>query len=383
VRYLLLTPDFPPREGGIQTLLAVVAGELSGRSDVTVVTPAADGDAAYDAGRRYVVRRYRRGRSRVLNALRLGRAAFHLAREHDVLFCGHVAAAPVAWALGSLFGKPYIVYVHALEITPARYRFLFSFLLRRAAAIVVGSRYARDLVVSYLGITPDHIDLVPPAVDPALVEAATDSRPSYRYKKRGERVLLSVGRLDAGERYKGHDVVIWAMQYILKCVPRAYYWVVGAGDDVGRLKAVAGEAGVADHVKFWGRVEDVVPFYRESDLFVMVSRCVREDKVEKGEGFGLVFLEASLFAKPVLAGQCGGALDAVLNGETGVLINPNDPAEVAAAAVALLTSPAEAKRLGAAGRERVLRDFTAARQAERLETLAAARLAERGQVTSL
>jgi phosphatidylinositol alpha-1,6-mannosyltransferase len=151
---------------------------------------------------------------------------------------------------------------------------------------------------------------------------------------------------------------------------------VGSGDDVERLKAVARDAGVSGHVKFWGRVADVAPFYRECDIFVMINRRVFEDGMEKTEGFGLVFLEASLFAKPVIAGRCGGAVDAVVDGETGLLVDPGSTAEVAAAILALLTCPVEAKRLGAAGRERVLREFTVKTQVAEFEAAVAGRIRE-------
>jgi len=376
VRYLILTPDFPPREGGVQRLLAVVAAGLAARHDVTVVAPDAPGAREWDAAAPYAVRRYRYARSRAGRVGRMTWAAARTAPRHDVLFCGHIAAAPSAWLLGRLFRKPYVVYVHALEITPRRYRRLFSFLLERARGIIVGSRYARDLVVSYFSIPAGAVDLVPPGVDPALVEAARAAPPSHVHKEVGGRVLLSVGRLSSDERYKGHDVVIRALPLIRRCVPKCCYWIVGSGDDAKRLAELAAEMGVSAYVKFWGRVEDVAPFYRECDVFVMVNRQVFEGGAEKTEGFGLVFLEASLFAKPVVAGRCGGALDAVADGETGLLVNPHEPAEVAAAVVALLTCPQEAKRLGTAGRDRVLREFTPHVQVARLEGAVAARIKE-------
>jgi phosphatidylinositol alpha-1,6-mannosyltransferase len=379
VRYLILTPDFPPAEGGVQRLLGVIAGGLAARHDVEVVAPAAPGAREWDVAAPFTVWRYPRAKSRAGRVWRLTWAAAFPASRRDVLFCGHVAAAPSAWLLGLLFRKPYFVYVHALEITPRRYRRLFSFLLRRARGIIVGSRYARDLVVSYFSVPAGAVDLVPPSVAPELLAAARGVRSSYIYKEPGERVLLSVGRLSGDERYKGHDVVIRALPLIRRCIPKCYYWIVGSGDDAARLEGVAAEMGVSAHVKFWGRVEDVAPFYRECDVFVLVNRRIVGGGMEKAEGFGLVFLEASLFAKPVIAGRCGGALDAVDDGRTGLLVDPHSPAEVAAAVVALLTCPVEAKRLGAAGRDRVLREFTPDVQVKRLEAAVRARVAkERG-----
>jgi phosphatidylinositol alpha-1,6-mannosyltransferase len=375
VRYLVLTPDFPPGDGGVQTLLGVLAEGLAGRNDVRVVTPAASGDRAYDVTVTHPVSRYRAGATRAGKTLRLLISAARWVRGRDVIFCGHSAAAPVGWLLGLLFRKPFFVYVHASEITPPRYRRLFAFLLRRAKGIVTGSRYSRDLVVSYFGISPGDIDVINPAVAPGLTRAALEQARGYRLKSPDDKVVLSVGRLNGSVRYKGHDVVIEALPLVLRCVPRCYYWVVGSGDDVERLKASARREGVSEHVKFWGRVADVARFYRECDIFVMVSRRVVENASEKAEGFGLVFLEASLFGKPVIAGRCGGALDAVEDGRTGLLVDPESTAEVAAALVALLTCPVEARRLGTAGRERVLEDFTVQGQVSKVEAAVAGRIA--------
>ncbi len=374
MRYLVLTPDFPPGEGGVQTLLSVLAEGLADRNDVTVVTPATRGDRAYDESVAYSVSRYRGGGTRVGKTLRLLVSAVPSVLRCDVIFCGHIATAPVGWLLGLLFRKPFFIYVHASEIAPQRYRKLFAFLLRRARGVATGSQRSRDLIVSYFGIPRSDIDVVNPAVAPSLMRAALERGDSFQFKRPGDKVVLSVGRLESSIRYKGHDVVIETLPLVLRCVPRCYYWIVGSGDDVERLKEVAREVGVSDHVKFWGRVADVAPFYRECDVFVMVSRLVFEDGMEKTEGFGLVFLEASLFGKPVVAGRCGGALDAVADGQTGVLVEPESAAEVAAAIVALLTCPVEAKRLGAAGRGRVLQEFTVPKQVAKFEAAVASRI---------
>ncbi len=375
MRYLFLTPDFPPDEGGVQTLLATLAEGLAARNEVTVVAPAAVGAHEYDLRQRYGVRRYPKRRSKLAKLVALARAALPAAADADVVFCGHIAAGPAAWFLARRFRKGFFIYVHGMEITSAKYRTLFRFLLGQADGIVTGSSYGRYLIASYFDGAALDVEVIPPAVSPALARAAREAAEPPRLKRPGEKVILSVGRLAGSERYKGHDVVIAALPLIQRCVPRCSYWLVGAGDDAVRLRALARDGGVLDDVKFWGRVADVAPFYRECDIFVMPSRQLVEDGIEKGEGFGLVFLEASLFGKPVIAGRCAGALDAVIDGETGFLVDAENPAAVAAAVVALLTSTAEAKRMGQAGRARVLRDFTVARQVGRLEAAIAKQLA--------
>jgi phosphatidylinositol alpha-1,6-mannosyltransferase len=367
VRYLVLTPDFAPAYGGVQTLVAGLAAGLARHNDVVVVAPAAEGDAAFDAGVPYRVHRYRSGRSRFDRVAGLFLAAVREVEDCDVILCGHIAGAPVAYLLNAASRKPYFIYVHGMEVTPDRYRRLWGTLLRHAMGVFTGSDYGRHLVTTYFNIPAAKITVIPPAVSATLVRAAGAGSYPLTIRRPGERVLLSVARLAAGERYKGHDVVIRALPLIRRCVPACVYWVVGDGDDAGRLRELARELGVADGVKFWGRVGDVAPFYRECDVFILPGRRIVESGAEKAEGFGLVFLEAGLFKKPVVAGRCAGALDAVVDGETGVLVDPENVAEIAAVVVGLLNHPGEASRMGAAAKQRVLREFTLVRQVARFE----------------
>jgi phosphatidylinositol alpha-1,6-mannosyltransferase len=348
--------------------MSVLAGGLARHHDVTVLAPGAPGAAAADRELPYRVGRFAAAGGRCGKVWSWLGASRGAVRDADVVLCGHVAVAPAAWWWGRLYGKPYVVYVHALEITARRWRPVIGFFLRGAAGIVTGSRYGRQLVDTRFGIPASRVALVPPAVPPALVDRADPAPLPASRKAPGDRVLLSVARLKKEERYKGHDVVVRALPYIHRSVPRCFYWVVGAGDDEPWLRALAREAGVEEFVVFWGEVEDVAPFYRDCDVFIMVSRQVRRDGIEKAEGFGLVYLEASLFRKPVVAGRVAGALDAVVDGETGLLVNPESPEEVAAAVVGLLSSPGQRARFGAAGRARVLSSFTAAHQAARVQT---------------
>ena len=126
-------------------------------------------------------------------------------------------------------------------------------------------------------------------------------------------MLLTVGRMDARERYKGHDRVIEALPQLVAAGHDVIYVVVGEGDDVDRLKVSAVEAGVADRVRFIGAVgrETLVDAYRMADLFVMPST---------GEGFGIAFLEAMACGTPALGLAIAGAADALADGELGTVV---------------------------------------------------------------
>jgi phosphatidyl-myo-inositol dimannoside synthase len=171
----------------------------------------------------------------------------------------------------------------------------------------------------------------------------------------GEGYVLIVGRMDPRERYKGHDELLAA----LAAVPGARLVVAGEGEDRPRLEALAAALGLGERVTFTGFVGEatLAELYRRCAVFAMPSR---------GEGFGLVYLEAMRAGKPCIAARGGAAEEVVVDGETGLLVAADDTAELAAALARLLAAPDPAQRLGEAGRRRFLRDFTAERFRERL-----------------
>ncbi len=171
---------------------------------------------------------------------------------------------------------------------------------------------------------------------------------------------------------KGHDVVLRALPRVLASVPDARYVIAGDGPDRSRLESLARDLGVAHAVHFAGRVDDVLPYFQACDVYVMMSRSEDEGEVE---GFGIAFTEASACGKPVIAGRSGGTAEAVLDGVTGVLVDPHDVEALANTIVNLLTNRAEAARLGAGGREFVERELNIATARERVRALAEEMLA--------
>jgi phosphatidyl-myo-inositol dimannoside synthase len=174
--------------------------------------------------------------------------------------------------------------------------------------------------------------------------------------------LLIAGRLASGERYKGHDQILEAMPGLLVPHPEARLVVAGDGDDRARLEAKAAALDLGQAVLFTGFVSEATlgELYRRCTAFVMPSR---------GEGFGLVYLEAMRAAKPVLAARGSAAEEIVLDGRTGLLVDPDDRQELTAALARLLGEPEAARRMGEAGRERWRRDFGVERFRERLSPM--------------
>jgi len=142
-------------------------------------------------------------------------------------------------------------------------------------------------------------------------------------------------------------------------LPEAELVVIGDGPDKPRLERIASVLGIKERVCFRGRVsdEELQTAYAEADVFVLPSRCRLYPRAE-GEGFGLVFAEAGLEGLAVVAGAAGGASEAIADGETGILVDPNDPDQVASATVRILTDEELGRSLGENGRTRALDEFS-------------------------
>lgn len=339
-RVLLLTPDFPPAAGGIQVLLHRFAS-LASRVTVRVVTRSHPDDASWDASSGLGVRRSpavpggRRAGLLALNALALAQARQF---RPDAILCGHIVAAPAAVLAGRVTGAPVVAYLYADE-APAQPR-LARFAFGSAAATVALGSYGRDLAVS-LGAPGSRVTVIEPGVDAPLTPRAPRSR---------EPLIVTVSRLT--DRYKGHDVVLDAMAMIRARVPDARWVVVGDGPLRPELEQRAHALGLGDAVSFAGSVSDLErdAWLDRAHAFVMPSRLPPGGA--GGEGFGIVYLEAGAHELPVVAGAVAGALDAVIDGETGLLVAPHRPEAVAGAVVELLLDPELARRLGEAGARR-------------------------------
>jgi phosphatidyl-myo-inositol dimannoside synthase len=246
----------------------------------------------------------------------------------DVVFCGHLYMAPLAWLIARLKGAKLVVQMHGIEVWPHPSR------LQRAATeaadlVLCVSRHTRAKVVGWAAIAPERVIVVPNTVGDGFMPG--DGRELRAASSAaGKRVLLTVGRLAPSDRYKGHDRVIAAIPDLVGRGHDVVYLIIGQGDDRARLEELAQETGVADRVRFLGSVgaECLTQAYRMADLFVMPST---------GEGFGIAFLEAMASGTPALGLAAGGAPDALADGELGTLVPEED--DLAAAIARHLATP--------------------------------------------
>jgi phosphatidylinositol alpha-1,6-mannosyltransferase len=306
-----------------------------------VVTLDAPQAALFDRQEGLDVRRSRSGGRRHRPAILLvnGLAiAEGLRFRPDVVLSAHIVMSPAAWIIRRLTGIPTVQYLHADEIRwrPA----LTSFAVRRASAVVAVSEHTSKLAIG-AGANASRVRRIPNGVDvPAASQERRDSRPT----------VLTVARLR--KRYKGHDVLMRAMPLICARVPEATWVVVGDGPLRPELERLAADYELDEHVHFLGETSDAErdAWLDRAHVFAMPAR-VPPGGVG-GEGFGIVFLEANAHGLPVVAGNVGGALDAVVHGETGLLVDPTDHVAVADAVSELLLDPGRAAALGRAGAAR-------------------------------
>lgn len=278
-----------------------------------------------------------------------------------MILCGlaHYSLMLPARIIQKFRGMPYGVFAHGHDLLRAQtrpYRPLLNALLRNAKIVFTNSTTTAKIAQD-LSVRAERIFVINPVVDATKLTRsdidAEDVRRKYGLPKK--KCILTVGSLD--ER-KGQDTVLKALPTILEQIPEAHYLIVGSGRSEQYLRSLVNDLGLSDSVTFAGRVadEELGAYYEASDVFVMISREIPANG--NIEGFGIVYLEANLFGKPVVAGRSGGVEDAVIHGETGLLVDPHSSAEVSRAILDLLNNPEQAKHLGETGRYRVLRNFS-------------------------
>jgi phosphatidylinositol alpha-1,6-mannosyltransferase len=248
----------------------------------------------------------------------------------SLILCGHLNFAPVAHLLQRFFGIPYWILVYGVDawnITdPMKKRALQS-----ADKIISISAYTRERLVKEKNLSPIDIPLLPVTFD--VNNFQIKQKPEYllhRHKiEPGQLIILTVARLSKDDQYKGYDNVLMAIPSIREKIPNVHYILVGKGDDRPRVEELVRSLELDDCVTLTGFVpdEEIADYYNFCDVFVMPS---------KGEGFGIVYLEALACGKPCLGGNQDGALDALCHGELGALVNPDDVKEIAETLVQIL-----------------------------------------------
>ncbi|MFJ4875754.1 glycosyltransferase family 4 protein [Streptomyces sp. NPDC088745] len=375
---LIVTNDFPPRPGGIQAFLHNMALRLDPERVVVYASTwkrgreGEEATAAFDAEQPFPVVRDRT--TMLLPTPRVARRAAGLLREHGCTSVWFGAAAPLglmAPALRAAGARRLVATTHGHEAGWAQLPAARQ-LLRRIGegtdTITYLGEYTRSRIAAAL--TPEaaaRMVQLPPGVDEKTFhpDSGGDAvRAGLGLS--GRPVVVCVSRLVPR---KGQDTLIEAMPRVLRSVPDAVLLVVGGGPYEKDLRELARRTGVADSVRFTGAVPwaELPAHYGAGDVFAMPCRTRRGGL--DVEGLGIVYLEASATGLPVVAGDSGGAPDAVLDGETGWVVRGGEPAEAAERVVTLLQDADLRRRMGERGRAWVEEKWRWDLLAEKLKTL--------------
>lgn len=374
---LLFTIDFAPKTGGVANYYKNLCAHLP-QEDIIVLTRPEKEDVEFDSNVKYKILR----KNLIADYLwpKWLASFFHLRRtvkneKIETILVGEILPlGTVAWVYKKLFKTPYVVFIHGMDLGMAKkkkrkYR-LARKILEGADFIITNSLYTKKLVVQ-CGIEDKKIFAVYPGIERLDEMGAGNNQltpevetQDFASLRREKKILLTLGRL---VKRKGHDMVIRSLPKILARYPNVIYVIAGDGPERIYLENLAKESGVEDEVIFVGEVKDKdKPYYYENcDIFVMPSRNIKGDV----EGFGIVYLEAALYGRPVIAGNSGGSPEAALDGQTGLIVDSENLEEIADAVIRLLADSDYANKLGVQGKERVLKEFSWENQMRKFEKL--------------
>lgn len=373
MRVLVITNDLPPRVGGIQYYVEQLAlGMSAAGDDVILYGSCYEGDAEWDASVPFRV--VREPTATLLPGPRTLRHSLRLVQHMDPDVVVFGAAFPLG-LLGPVIrrrtGVPYVGFTHGLEVSSARMPGggrLLRRIGRDAAAITFVSHWCEAELRSQFGPGPRYA-MLPPAVDPEVFNASVDGTlVRERYGLGDDPVVVCVSRVV--ER-KGQDQLIRALPDIRRRVPGARLLIVGGGPHLPALAELARSTGVVDHVTITGEVpqSELPSHFAAGDVFAMPCR-ERIGGLEV-EAFGIVFIQAQAIGRPVVAGNIGGVPDALVPGETGVLVDGTDRDAVADSVASLLGDPDRATRMGGAAAKFVSDGFTWEQRTRELRSLLA------------
>ncbi|MBI5071846.1 glycosyltransferase family 4 protein [Candidatus Falkowbacteria bacterium] len=373
-KLLIATIEFPPQKGGIANYLAGLAGALPVDKVVVLCPKNPSPSLPFKKGESYKV--YRKNLiSRMLFIWpRWLPMVWHLWRtarreKVEAILVGQVLpVGTAAMILNKFLRLPYFVSCHGMDILTAagdpRKKKLLNKILEQAAHVVANSEFTKNELLK-LAVPENKIAVVypyPNEVSGIALEKILEIK--NRLGLADKKIILTVSRLM--ER-KGHDKVIEAMPKILEKVPNAIYVIVGGGPEKEKLQVLSSKLQVENNILFTGEIseEKKTAFYQLCDVFVMTPRQIGPDV----EGFGTVYLEANQYGKPVVAGRSGGVAEAVIDGVTGLIVDPEDVNQITETVIKILSDESLAKKMGEQGRERVEKEFRWEVRVEKLKKI--------------
>jgi len=369
-KLLILTLHFPPTEGGIERYIHGLISPIA--DQVEVVTFRVSGWEDFDRKNLLKVTRGALDISYLLLSKTLFRImliplniilffiAWKIIRKGGdfVVVSGSADSSPAAHCLSCFLKVPFVVITYGKDIMSRGRASLWKELvlypvLRRANLVIAISHFTGNVLLKK-GVARERIEIIYPGVDQSLLVSDRLEKDilDRRFSLHGKQVLLSAGRLVAR---KGHQKVIKVMPKLLNRYPELHYLIVGDGPYRQNLEKIVHDLRIESHVTFTGQVSQYLlnACYQRCRLMVMPS----ESKIGDIEGFGIVYLEAGFFSKPVIAAKGGGVSDAVEDGVTGLMVEPDNPHALTEAILSLLDDDELVKKLGEGGRQKALMEI--------------------------
>jgi glycosyltransferase involved in cell wall biosynthesis len=251
----------------------------------------------------------------------------------DLIICGHINLLPIAYVISRWVSAPLLLEIYGIDAWKYMDRKITNYLTGKVDAFVSISQVTKEHFFEWANVRNSKCFILPNAIhverygpgqkNPELIE---------RYGFQGKTILMTLGRLESSERYKGFDEIMELLPILKEDIPNIVYLIVGDGSDRPRLEAKAMSLGVEERVVFAGFIPEAekAEHYRLADVYVMPS---------SGEGFGFVFLEAMACGVPVVAGKMDGSREALRNGELGTLVDPADPEDIKSGILNAIKAP--------------------------------------------
>ena len=285
--------------------------------------------------------------------------------KFDHIIVGQLLPLGIILYIYSIFNKiSYSVIIHGMDINYAllktRKKIISFKILKKAKYIFCANSYTAGLVKNFIG-QENHgkVKVVNPGIEIDMdFNKYQNKEILKKYNLQDKIVLFTISRL---VKRKGQDKTIEALKKIYMVNSDIHYFIAGKGEDEEYLKEVAG---ICPNIHFLGSLSDDEKWQwlKSSDIFIMPARDIKGDF----EGFGIVYLEAALASLPVIGGNAGGVGDAILDGKTGLLVDPRNVDDIAGAILKLAQDEKLRKKMGAQGRERAIKDFEWSRQIKKI-----------------
>ena len=352
---LLVTNDLGPRAGGIESFILGLLSELEGQK-IVIFTSSQDGSERFDRelSEKHGVIVYRDKCKILLPTPRVNRAVAKVMKAHSSEIIWYGAAAPLGWMSGHLRrngAKRQVALTHGHEVWWSKlwpFSWIMRAITRNLDVLTYLGEYTHNAMKPILGKRVKAVHLAPGIAVDHFTPGPKDAALLEELHLTDKKVIVCVGRL---VHRKGQDRLIEAMPKILESIPDAALLLVGEGPYREKLDALVAKNHLEKNVHFVGRLHygDLPRYLRLGDIFAMPSRA-RFFGLEV-EGLGIVYLEASSAGIPVLGGASGGAPDAVLDGETGLVVDGTDIDAIAEKAVAMLGNDELRQAMSARGRD--------------------------------